>query len=128
MRKKRICMLLAFLLTFSIVAPVQATSISDAKNAKKKTEGNLNAVNNQIDSLEGQKAALANEVEEMDSQLVDILTSISICQEEINNKEKEIQQAKDELEAAKVQEEEQDEAMKLRIKFMPCRNLRKEAC
>ena len=86
MRKKRICMLLAFVLTFSIVTPVQATSISDAKNAKKKTESNLNTVNSQIDSLQGQKAALANEVEQMDTQLVDILTSISICQEEINNK------------------------------------------
>lgn len=118
MRKKRICMLLAFVLTFSIVTPVQATSISDAKNAKKKTESNLNAVNSQIDSLQGQKAALADEVEQMDTQLVDILTSISICQEEINNKEKEIQQAKEELEAAKVREEEQDEAMKKRIKFM----------
>lgn len=118
MRKKRICMLLAFVLTFSIVTPVQATSISDAKNAKKKTESNLNTVNSQIDSLQGQKAALANEVEQMDTQLVDILTSISICQEEINNKEKEIQQAKEELEAAKVREEEQDEAMKKRIKFM----------
>lgn len=118
MRKKRICMLLAFVLTFSVVAPVHATSISDVKNAQKKTENNLNEVNSQIDSLEGQKAALADEVEEMDSQLVDILTSISICQEEINNKEKEVQQAKEELEAAKVQEEEQDEAMKLRIKFM----------
>ena len=118
MRKKRICMLLAFVLTFSIVTPVQATSISDAKNAKKKTESNLNAVNSQIDSLQGQKAALANEVEQMDTQLVDILTSISICKEEINNKEKEIQQAKEELEAAKVREVEQDEAMKKRIKFM----------
>lgn len=118
MRVKGTCILLTVLLIFSVVAPVQATTISDAKNEKKKTEGNLNAVNNQIDSLEGQKAALANEVEEMDSQLVDILTSISICQEEIATKEKEIQQAKENLADAIVREEEQDEAMKKRIKFM----------
>lgn len=118
MRVKGTCILLTVLLSFSVVMPVQATTISDAKNAKKKTESNLNEVNSQIDSLEGQKAALANEVEEMDSQLVDILTSISICQEEIATKEKEIEQAKEDLEKAIVQEEEQDEAMKKRIKFM----------
>lgn len=118
MRKKGICIGLAVLLAFSAVAPVQATTITDAQNAKKKTEKDLNEVNSQINSLEGQKANLANEVEEMDSQLVDILTSISICQEEIANKEKEIAQAKEELAAAIVKEEEQDEAMKKRIKFM----------
>ena len=118
MRVKGTCILLTVLLSFSAVVPVQATTISDAKNAKKKTESNLNEVNSQIDSLEGQKAALANEVEEMDSQLVDILTSISICQEEIATKEKEIEQAKEDLAEAIVREEEQDEAMKKRIKFM----------
>lgn len=118
MRKKGICIGLAILLTFSVVTPVQATTISDAKNAKSKTESNLNAVNSQIDSLEGQKAALANEVEEMDTQLVDILTSISICQEEIDTKEKEIGQAKEELAAVIVKEEEQDEAMRMRLKFL----------
>lgn len=118
MRKKGICIGLAVLLAFSAVAPVQATTISDAKNAKKKTEKDLNEVNSQINSLEGQKANLANEVEEMDSQLVDILTSISICQEEIANKEEEIAQAKEELAEAIVREEEQDEAMRKRIKFM----------
>lgn len=118
MRIKGTCILLTVLLSFSAVVPVQATTISDAKNAKKKTESNLNEVNSQIDSLEGQKAALANEVEEMDSQLVDILTSISICQEEIATKEKEIEQAKEDLAEAIVREEEQDEAMKKRIKFM----------
>lgn len=118
MRKKGICIGLAVLLTVLTVTPVQATKISDARNAKSKTEKDLNEVNSQIDALEGQKANLASEVEEMDSQLVDILTSISICQEEIANKEKEIAQAKEELAAAIVKEEEQDEAMKKRIKFM----------
>ena len=80
MRKREICIVLTFLLTITTVLPVQATSISDAKNAKSRTESNLNEVNSQIDALEDQKSTLASEVEEMDSQLVDILTSISICQ------------------------------------------------
>ena len=87
MRKREICIVLTFLLTITTVLPVQATSISDAKNAKSRTESNLNEVNSQIDALEDQKSTLASEVEEMDSQLVDILTSISICQEEIETKE-----------------------------------------
>lgn len=118
MRKRGICIVLTFLLTITAVLPVQATSISDAKNAKSKTESELNAVNSQIDALEDQKSTLASEVEEMDSQLVDILTSISICQEEIATKEKEIAQAKEELSNAIQKEEEQDEAMKKHIQFM----------
>lgn len=118
MRKREICIVLTFLLTITTVLPVQATSISDAKNAKSRTESNLNEVNSQIDALEDQKSTLASEVEEMDSQLVDILTSISICQEEIETKEKEIEQAKEELSNAIQKEEEQDEAMKKHIQFM----------
>lgn len=118
MRKKGLCIVFVFILTFMAVVPVQATSISDAKNAKKKTESDLNKVNNQIDSLENQKSTLSNEVEEMDSQLVDILTSISICKEEIEAKEKQIEQAKQDLENAIVKEKEQDESMRTRMKFM----------
>lgn len=118
MRKRGICIVLTFLLTVTTVLPVQATSISDAKNAKSRTESNLNEVNSQIDALESQKSSLASEVEEMDSQLVDILTSISICQEEIAAKEEEIEQAKEELASAVQKEAEQDEAMKKHIQFM----------
>lgn len=118
MRNRGVCLILIFVLTVTTVLPVQATSISDAKNAKSRTENELNEVNDQIDSLQSQKSTLAGEVEQMDSQLVDILTSISICQEEIAAKEEEIEQAKKELSDAIQKEAEQDEAMKKHIQLM----------
>lgn len=118
MRKRTGCMLLSFVLSMSMIMPVHATKISDTKAAKNQTEKELNNVNKQIDSLNSQKANLAGEIAQMDSQLVDILTSISICEDEIEQKEKQIVQAKSDLEAAIVKEEEQNEAMKARLKFM----------
>lgn len=118
MKKRTGCIVLSFVLSVSMIVPVQASSISDKKAAKNQTEKELNNVTNQIDSLNNQKENLAGEIAQMDSQLVDILTSISICEDEIEQKEQQIATAKKDLEAAISQEEEQNEAMKSRMKFM----------
>ena len=118
MHKRFLSFALVGILVFYMVLDMSATTISDVKNQKNKTQNNLNNVNSQIEEISQQKETLKEEVEAMDSQLVDILTSISICKEEIVAKEEEVVKAKEELKVAQTQEQEQYDAMKQRIRFM----------
>lgn len=118
MHKRLLTFALVGMLSFQMVTNVCATSISDVQYEKNKTQSNLNNVNDQIEQISQKQETLKEEVEEMDLQLVDILTSISICKEEIVAKEQEVSKSKEELKAAQALEQEQYDAMKQRIRFM----------
>ena len=117
-QKKVLCITLSFIMLFLIVVPVRATTISNVKEDIKKTESNLNEVSNSISELQQNKQSVSAEIDQLDAQLVDILTCISICQDEINAKEEQVKQAKADLQTATEQEATQYEAMKTRMKFM----------
>lgn len=51
-------------------------------------------MNQQITAIQSDQAQAQEELDQLSDQLVDILTSIDICQDEIAVKEKEIEQAK----------------------------------
>ena len=101
-----------------IVVPVRATTISGVKKEQQKTQNNLNSVNEQIDTIQSNQAQAQEELDQLSDQLVDILTSIDICQDEIAIKEKEIEQAKKDYEDAQKKENDQYASMKKRIQFM----------
>ena len=101
-----------------IVVPVRATTISGVKKEQQKTQNNLNSVNQQITAIQSNQAQAQEELDQLSDQLVDILTSIDICQDEIAVKEKEIEQAKKDYEGARKKEEDQYASMKKRIQFM----------
>ena len=101
-----------------IVVPVRATTISGVKKEQQKTQNNLNSVNQQITAIQSDQAQAQEELDQLSDQLVDILTSIDICQDEIAVKEKEIEQAKIDYEDARKKEEDQYASMKKRIQFM----------
>ena len=101
-----------------IVVPVRATTISGVKKEQQKTQNNLNSVNEQIDTIQSNQAQAQEELDQLSDQLVDILTSIDICQDEIAIKEKEIEQAKKDYEDAQQKEDDQYASMKKRIQFM----------
>lgn len=101
-----------------IVIPAGATTISDIKNEQKKTQQSMNAVNGQIEEIESQKETAVAEIEDLNLQLVDILTSIEICKEEIDIKQKEVDMAQEEVDEAEKKEVIQYSDMKKRIKFM----------
>lgn len=90
---------LAVVLTSSmLVMPVYAEpSVDDLKKDKKKVE-------KQVESLQDELATVINKIDELENELI--------------LKGEEVIQATDDLEEAKVQEKEQYEAMKLRIKYM----------
>lgn len=118
MQKRVCCILLSLIMVMEIVVPVRATTISGVKKEQQKTQNNLNSVNQQIDTIQSNQAQAQEELDQLSDQLVDILTSIDICQDEIAIKEKEIEQAKKDYEDAQQKEDEQYASMKKRIQFM----------
>lgn len=123
---------LSFLMMISVVDPVQATTISDlekekqelekqkeeAQNKQKEESDKLNSVSGRIDSIQGDADAVAEEIDEADAALVETLASVEIIKDELADKEEEIKVTTADYEKAKEKEEEQYEAMKLRIQFM----------
>lgn len=118
MQKRVCCILLSFIMLMEIVVPVRATTISGVKKEQQKTQNNLNSVNQQITAIQSNQAQAQEELDQLSDWLVDILTSIDICQDEIAVKEKEIEQAKKDYEDARKKEEDQYASMKKRIQFM----------
>lgn len=104
-KSKRITgMLAAAALCVGLAFPSQATSIEDAKKKAEELEG-------QKDAAESQKASLTE-------QLNAVLGEMEETQEKLTAKEEEIQQKEEELAQAKVDENDQYESMKKRIKYM----------
>ena len=118
MQKRVCCILLSLIMLMEIVVPVRATTISGVKKEQQKTQNNLNSVNQQITAIQSDQAQAQEQLDQLSDQLVDILTSIDICQDEIAVKEKEIEQAKKDYEDARKKEEDQYASMKKRIQFM----------
>lgn len=118
MQKRVCCILFSLIMLMEIVVPVRATTISGVKKEQQKTQNNLNSVNQQITAIQSNQAQAQEQLDQLSDQLVDILTSIDICQDEIAVKEKEIEQAKKDYEDARKKEEDQYASMKKRIQFM----------
>lgn len=136
MKRKKLTRLIAvcmsLMMMILVVEPVRATTISDlekqkqelekqkedAKNQQNEEQEKLNSVSGKIDSIQGDVDEVAGEIEEMDAALVETIASVEMIQEEIEEKKEQIEETTADYEAAKATEEEQYEAMKLRIKFM----------
>lgn len=118
MRKRVLSVLLICILSLGYSAQVFATSVSEVKQEQEETQEQLEEVNERMEGIENQKDVVAKELTVLDTQLVDILTSISICEDEIAAKEDQIDEVKVELEAAQEKELTQYEDMKTRIRFM----------
>lgn len=113
-----VCVMLSFIMFLLMVDPVWATTISDLQNEMKKNQSQLNNVNQQISDYKGAQADIGEEIEELDSEMVALLTDINLIEEAITDKEEEIAQTQIEYDAAVADKDEQYESMKIRIQFM----------
>ena len=121
MRKRltNFVVMVIFMGLFSVmVMPVNATTISEIQEEKKKNEEQLNDINKQISGYKGAQADIGEEIEELDAEMVSLLTDINLIEEEIGKKEEEIVQTQADYDAAVATKDEQYESMKIRIKFM----------
>ena len=102
--KRMMSLLLVCVLCFSMVCETKASSISETK---KKAE----ELKDKKKSAEAEKKSIA-------TQLNTLLSDMEKMEEKINKKEEEITDKEDELIQAKVDENDQYESMKKRIKYM----------
>lgn len=116
--KKIFSLLLVTAVSVTSLQPAFASRKSQAQDAKKAAESNLNSVNNNINSITNKQQELQKEINALDAELVDLLVNMEILSDELDHKEVEIQQANQDLKAAKKEESEQYERMKKRIRAM----------
>lgn len=102
--KKLLSILLTGVLCFSLAIPAKADDISDAKAKQQELE-------DQKEAAEAQKSSL-------NATLNTVIEDMTKTQEKLDAKQIELIEAQDELDLARINESEQYESMKLRIKFM----------
>lgn len=104
---------------------VRASSITDIQNQINKDKNDLNKINDTINSLSEEQEIVQEKIDDLNSEVVNMMTSIGLKEDEIaaklteiDGKKLEIEQAQRDYDAAKQKEDEQYEAMKVRIKLM----------
>lgn len=125
MRKRLFSLFLIAALALGMAQTAYATSSSDLQrqrqekeNQKKSTQSELDAVNEDIDDLAGEKADVDAQISELTDQIAGIMASISLMEEEITQTEEQIEQAQKDYDAAKAKEDAQYAAMKKRIQYL----------
>ena len=113
-----ICIVLSFILLILAADTATATTISDLQEELKNNQSQLKDVNQQISDYKGAQADIGQEIDELDAEMVALLTDINLIKEAIENKEADIVKAQEEYDAALAEKIEQYEAMKIRIRFM----------
>lgn len=116
--RKIASLLLITAVSITSLQPAFASRKSQAQDAKKAAESNLNTVNNNINSISSKQQQLQKEINALDAELVDLLVNIDILSDELDQQEIEIKQANQDLTAAKKEERDQYERMKKRIQYM----------
>ena len=116
--KKRLYLILSFILCLTVVDPISATTISDLKEDVKKNQSQLKNAQQKISDAQDAQEGVEEEIDEMNQELVSLLTDIDLIEDAIEEKEEEIAQTQVDLEAAVAEKDEQYESMKIRIQFM----------
>ncbi len=111
--------LLAAALAASMIFSIEAFATeSEIKKQQAQTQKQLDAINQEMKSIESQRDSVLAEIDSLNSDLVDLMLNIEMLESDLQAKEEELAQAQLDYEAAKQKEEEQYEAMKLRIQYI----------
>lgn len=120
--KKRQFGKLALVLVLALVmAPFMDASASrtnDATNKKNDAQQALDSTNNKISKIEKEQDELQKEIDALDAELVDVILSLGILEVDIANAQDNLKVIEADLEQAEIDEANQYEAMKKRIRFM----------
>lgn len=127
---KRRCRSVLSLLLFTILlmgstTQVWADTIEELQKQIMESQKQLDALNGQIGGLQEEQDLLEEEIEDLDSELINLYTEIGVLEDQITEKQAEITEKESEIEVAQAdydaaveQEQQQYEAMKIRIKYM----------
>ena len=120
--KKKIQQFLALGITFFLFMGttfyVRADKISDLQQQQQENQNKLNDVNDSIDDISAQQELIDEEIADLDADLINMMTTISVLEDDIHQKEADIDLARAQYEEAKATEEAQYDAMKVRMKYM----------
>ncbi|MDE6214682.1 MAG: hypothetical protein K2M70_14615, partial [Lachnospiraceae bacterium] len=116
--KRRLYVIITIILCLSVVDPISATTISDLQKDIKKNQSQLDKANQQITEAQDAQEGVGEEIEEMDAELVSLITDINLIEEAIAQKEEEIAETQVAYDAAVAEKDEQYASMKIRIQFM----------
>lgn len=116
--KKLTGILLVGMLCFSMVFTSEATSASEAKKEAKEAKEKADEAKEKSQELKEQKEQAETEKHSLAMELDALLSEITDIEEKIFNKQEEISLKEDELIQARVDENDQYESMKKRIKYM----------
>lgn len=116
--KRVIALTCAIMMTVCSAIPVSAVTKGQLQKEKNKAESGLSSANAEVSNLEGEKQEAQEEVDEIDHQLVELLATMDILEDEIGAKKIAVADADQAHEQAKSEEKRQYDAMKARIRFM----------
>ncbi len=134
--KKRMKKLMNFILVISLTIAaaepavqqsitVSAITTKELQDQINQHKSQLDDINSRVNSLSDEQALLEEKIEDLNSEIINTMTSIGMKEDEIQAKEVEIadkqveiDQTEAEYEAAKLREEQQHQAMLVRIRNM----------
>ncbi len=118
-QKSRYTRVVAIVLSLCLCFPIQTYATeAEIKKQQKETQKQLDEINKQVKSIEGQRNQVLNEIDALDSELIDLVLNLELLAADLEAKQAELNQAEIDYQAAKKREEEQYEDMKLRIQYI----------
>lgn len=118
MEKNKFRIITILILCLTIPCSTYGTTIADVKKQQQETQKKLENANDEIDSLTETRKGITEEINQIDDELVEVMASISILEDEIDETQDALVSKKIELEKAIETETTQYEAMKARMKYM----------
>ena len=113
-----IALLLSMAIVSIVVEPVSATTISDLETQIQQNQNTLNNLTDKIDDMESAQELLEEEIADLNAEMINLMTSIGLLEDNIAQKEIDISAAEVEYQKALAMEQTQYEEMLVRIKFM----------
>lgn len=118
MNKRILCLMMALMLMAGSGFTVAATSKSEVQKQQTETKNKLNQINKDINAIESKKNQVRAQISSLNDELVDTLLTLEVLEVDLKRKQEEIEAAQKEYEKFKKLEEQQYDAMKLRIQYM----------
>ncbi len=117
-KKRILAAALAAFIGFADFQAVSASKIDEAEERRDEAQQGLDEINREIDGIREEQGRLLAEMEDYDAELMSLLTTIELLNNDIAAKKLEIEHTTTDLSAAEQEERQQYEGMKLRIQYM----------
>ena len=108
-------LVLSIVILSIVVEPVSATTISDLENQIQQNQDALDNLYNQIDDMESAQEILEEEIADINAEMINLMSSIGLLEDNIAQKEIDIAAAEIEYQNALATEQKQYAAMLIRI-------------